>query len=160
MDQVNKKVVGFYTIFVGNVKIQNAKKEEVGIQKHRTVKEIPCIKVLYFGISDPYKGKKVNVLKFSQYLMFHLKFRCGEIGMKCGVCIVHLDSHPGAEKFYTDEEFFKLGRSGTSSYNSFVYLIDECIDLVKNFRRSLQPRNVQQVTKEVAATSEKTNSKD
>lgn len=153
MDQISKKVVGFYTIFVGNVKFHNAKKEQVGIQRHRTVKEIPCIKLLYFGISDLYKGKLFGSFKFSHFLMMHLKFRCGEIGMKCGVCILHLDSHPGAENFYIDQEFFNIGKSGTSNYNSFVYLIDECIQLVKSFRDSLKPTT--QSLQEVAATSQK-----
>lgn len=146
--------MGFYTIFVGNVKIQTDKKTAVGIHRHPTVKEIPCIKVLYFGISDEYKGKEYDNQKFSTYLMDHLKFRCGEVGMKCGVCIVHLESYLGAEKFYENENFLKIGRSGNSELNSYVYHINHCVEFVKSVTRLSQKAIADKMSKEVAPTSE------
>lgn len=150
VDVPNRKVVGFYTIFVGNVKIEKEKKRAVGIKRHAKVKEIPCIKVLYFGLSEAYKGKKPDDYKFSKHLMNHLKVRCGEIGVKCGVCIVYLESYPGAEKFYQSENFLEIGKSGGSSLNCYAYHIDNCVGFMRSLKTPV--KLVASSQKEVAAT--------
>lgn len=153
VDVNNRRVIGFYTIFVGNVKIEKKKTIPLGIKKHSSIKEIPCIKVLYFGISEQYKGKIADGYKFSKHLMNHLKFRCGEVGVKCGVCIVYLESYPGAERFYQTEKFLEIGQSGGSSLNCYAYHIDNCIKFMRSLKKP--PRSGSVVSpSEVAATNE------